>query len=204
MISKFNIDILSCPSDECLFLALKILCISTRTLARSACSRGFSTKSFSVPSFQHNVTLFFQNLGTFWTSFVQQSNKTVPKCSWLVQFHHTQALWKVNFCSLFLSDIWIQAQTFYLAAQYTSSEGTARGSMFLHTSMTSLKRTGLFCPSYFTSHKPNMKRAQAIIPYEQVIWRGKKPLKETKPTATKLLKAPNFNLLNLTELLVCF
>lgn len=75
MISKFNIDILSCPSDECLFLALKILCISTRTLARSACSRGFSTKSFSVLSFQHNVIVLpkLGNILNIFCSTVKQN-----------------------------------------------------------------------------------------------------------------------------------
>lgn len=33
--------------------------------------------------------------GCFQSSFVQQSNKTAPKCSWLLQFCHIEVLWKL-------------------------------------------------------------------------------------------------------------
>lgn len=55
----------------------------------SACSREVSTRSF----LSHFISITFhcssKTGGHFEPSFVQQSNKTLPKCSWLLQFHHT-------------------------------------------------------------------------------------------------------------------
>lgn len=124
-------DSSSSPSDESLFLALQFFCLSIDTYTGKNWPQQRSLynavkllqwKSFSLWHISKMFHPISKTWGYFEPSFVQQSNTTVPKCSWLLQFHHTKLLWKL----LFNFPFWLPASKpkFFTLQQNTPAAKT--------------------------------------------------------------------------------
>lgn len=171
----------------------------------SACSREVSTRSFSVPSYQHNIPLFFQNLRIFWTIFcstVKQNSSQVLLATAISPYVRDMKSEVLLTFPVWVSEF--KPKSFNL--QHNTPAVKAQPmAMCVCTHPWQAWKGGDITLLPFILYFPwtKLENNSGSHSLWTGLFEGEKPPKETKTIAIKLLKAPGFNLQNQTALLVC-